>query len=64
MIDMPLDTASRQGPRSPRAKIRGALQEIKTAMRNALRIAIDAGDAFNAAKQQVPDGEWGRWFCW
>jgi Protein of unknown function (DUF3102) len=43
------------------AKIRNAFQEMTKVMRTAVRIGLDAGDALNAAKQQVPDGEWGRW---
>jgi len=34
---------------------------MQEAWRNALRLALDAGDALTAAKLQVPEGEWRRW---
>jgi hypothetical protein len=42
-------------------KIRDALQVAQSGMRTAVRFTLDAGDALNAAKKQVPEGGWGRW---
>jgi hypothetical protein len=43
------------------ARIRTTLQASEAAMRNALRLALDAGDMLIAAKQRIPEGGWGTW---
>jgi hypothetical protein len=42
-------------------RIRAAHEGFQNSMRNALRLALDAGDALIEAKTQVPDGTWHRW---
>jgi len=41
--------------------IRNADQAVGVAMRNALRLALDAGDALIEAQGLVPAGHWERW---
>jgi hypothetical protein len=41
--------------------IRRYLKQINKACVTALRIALDAGDALQQAKDQVPDKQWGKW---
>jgi len=41
--------------------IRTGHKAIGAAMRNALRIALDSGDALIEAQGLVPAGQWGRW---
>jgi hypothetical protein len=48
-----LDTLARQ--------VRAARREMQNAMRTALRMALDAGDALITAKKQVEDGRWQPW---
>jgi hypothetical protein len=43
------------------AEIRRGLQEIQRAMANALALALAVGKRLNIAKDQVPEGKWGRW---
>src|SRR5262245_56564868 len=43
------------------SKVRASHQLMREAACNALRAALDAGDALNAAKLQVPEGKWRTW---
>jgi hypothetical protein len=43
------------------AKIRNALRDVQTATRNALRAALEAGDALIAAEERVSEGRWLAW---
>jgi hypothetical protein len=42
-------------------RIRDAHQAIGAAMRNALRMALDGGDALIEARSLVAASHWGRW---
>jgi len=42
-------------------QIRTGIRDLKNSLGNALRIALDVGDALVAARERVPPGKWQKW---